>query len=173
MRFHPLDPEFTRNWRRYARQSGLAAIALTAAIWSADVVSGLPVARAVLVASIGSTAFVLFITPHSPYATPRHAVGGHAIAFAVSAPFALAAENLSGGFTAGIAPWAVGYSAVAVGVAMLVMAAFKAQHPPAAGTVLAVVAQGFDWVLVSFLAIAVLVLTGIHVALRRSMIDLF
>ncbi len=170
MRFRLLDPRFSRNWRRYVGQSGMAAVALMVALWVADLITGANVARAILVASIGSTAFLLFIAPRSTATTPRHVLGGHAIAIVVAAPFALFADSV---FGLNVALLVGAYSAVAVGVAMLGMAALNAEHTPAAGTALAMVAHGFDWVLVAFIATAVFLLSAAHALLRRYMIDLF
>ncbi len=169
-----LDPSFARNWRRFLRQSGLATAALVVAILAADFVSGPSIARAVIVASVGSTAFVLFITPHSESATGRHVIGGHALGLLIGALFSFTAESFfPGGILGEIDLLTAVVSAIAVGVAMLAMAASDTEHPPAAGTVLAIAAQGFDWGLAIFLATAVIGLALVHAALRRSMIDLF
>ncbi len=174
MRIRLLDPKFARNWRRYVGQSSLATVTLMVTLWVADLITGANVARAVLVASIGSTAFLLFISPRSTATSPRHVLGGHAIAVIVAAPFALFADSVFGlWFAADVALLVGVYSAVAVGVAMLGMAALNAERTPAAGTALAVVAHGFDWVLVAFIATAVLILSAAHAALRRYMLDLY
>ena len=169
-----LDPKFARNWRRYVGQSGLATVTLMLTLWVADLITGANMARAILVASIGSTAFLLFISPRSSATSPRHVLGGHTIAVVVATSFALFADSVLGlWFVADVALLVGVYSAVAVGVAMLGMAALNAEHTPAAGTALAVVAQGFDWVLVAFIATAVLILLAAHAALRRYMVDLY
>ncbi len=144
------------------------------ALWAADLLTGANVARAVLVGAIASTAFVLFISPHSDSAGPRHVIGGHGTAVLVATPFAFFAAGVSGGqFLADIS-WMFGfYAAVAVGMTMLLMAASNTEHPPAAGTALAVVAHGFDWSLVAFIAIAVVGLAFVHRLLRVWMRDLY
>ena len=155
-------------------QSGLATVTLMLTLWVADLITGANMARAILVASIGSTAFLLFISPRSSATSPRHVLGGHTIAVVVATPFALFADSVLGlWFVADVALLVGVYSAVAVGVAMLGMAALNAEHTPVAGTALAVVAQGFDWVLVAFIATAVLILLAAHAALRRYMVDLY
>jgi CBS domain-containing membrane protein len=55
---------------------------------------------------------------------------------------------------------------------MFVMAATDTEHPPAAGTALGVVAHRFDWGLVLFVTVAVLILAAVHRALRSKMLDL-
>ncbi len=174
MRFSILDPKLASNWRRYLLQSGIATAGLVAALLAANLITGSPVSRAFVVGSIGSTAFVFFITPHSAAATPRHAIGGHAIGVVMGVPLGLTASALSSSAAFGEGALATAaLSAVAVGLTMLAMAAFDAEHPPAMGTVLAVVTQGADWGLVSYLATAVVGLAALHAVLRRSMINLF
>lgn len=169
-----IDPKLARNLRRYLAQVGVAALALMLALWGADLLTGALAARAVLVAAVASTAFVLFISPHSGSAAPRHVVGGHGLAVAVAAPFAFFAGGISeGAFITGLSLLFGVYAAVAVGLAMLVMAATNTEHAPAAGTALAVVAHGFDWTLVVFIAAAVASLAAVHRLLRNWMRDLY
>ena len=56
---------------------------------------------------------------------------------------------------------------------MFLMAATNTEHPPAAGTALAIVAHGFEWELIAFIALAVLIMVGVHQALRRWLTDLY
>jgi CBS domain-containing membrane protein len=53
------------------------------------------------------------------------------------------------------------------------MAMTNTEHPPAAGTALAIVAHGFEWELVLFVAGAVLFMLAVHRLLRRHLLDLF
>ena len=64
------------------------------------------------------------------------------------------------------------YAALAVGLAMLAMAVTNTEHPPAAGTALAVVGYGLHWELAVFTLTAVLVLIEVHRVLRDRMRDL-
>ena len=64
------------------------------------------------------------------------------------------------------------YAAVGVGASMFAMAATNTEHPPAAGTALALVAHGFSWELIVFVATAVLIIVAIHRVLKRHLIDL-
>jgi CBS-domain-containing membrane protein len=65
------------------------------------------------------------------------------------------------------------YAALGVGLSMFLMAATNTEHPPAAGTALAIVAHGFDWGLMLFIGTAVLILILIQRALRSRLIDLY
>jgi uncharacterized oligopeptide transporter (OPT) family protein len=125
------------------------------------------------VAAVASTAFVLFISHHSSSATPRHALGGHFAALIVASGLSVAVgseirERLIGDMPVLFAF----YAALGVGITMLAMAMTNTEHPPAAGTALGVVAHGFDWGLVFFVATAVVMLVAVHQLLRSRMADL-
>lgn len=53
------------------------------------------------------------------------------------------------------------------------MAVTNTEHAPGAGTALAIAGQGFDWELVFFVVISVVVLVGIHRLLKESLMDLY
>jgi CBS-domain-containing membrane protein len=79
-----------------------------------------------LMASMGASAFLLFVLPHSPMAQPWPLLGGHAIA----AMIALACGQFI--------DHAVLAVAIAVGASVLAMQLLHCLHPPAAATALAV-----------------------------------
>jgi CBS-domain-containing membrane protein len=168
------DAKIHRNLKRYLLQVSIATLALFAALLAEEIMAGGAAARAVVVAAIASTAFVLFISPFSDSADPRHAIGGHLIAVLVTGPLAVMAETSVGvNWIAGIPAIFALYAALGVGVTMFLMAATNTEHPPAAGTALAIVAHGFSWDLVLFIGTAVLILVAIQRASRSRLIDLY
>ena len=186
-RFRPLfrsprliNPRLTRGTRGrillrvYFFQASLAAVSLMLALWAADLLTGDSIARAVLVAAIASTAFILFISPRSTGAHPRHSIGGHAVAVAAASAVDFVAEYIIGAQFADEFSLLFGfYAAVAVGLAMLLMALTDTEHAPAAGTALAIVAHGPDWELAVFLMTMVLLLAGVHALLKDRLHDFF
>ena len=175
-----INPRLTRRVRGrillrvYFFQVGLATLSLMLALWAADLLTGDSIARAVLVAAIASTAFILFIGPRSVTAHPRHSIGGHAVAVAAASLVDLFAEYLSGAHFADEFSLLFGfYAALAVGLAMLLMALTDTEHAPAAGTALAIVAHGVDWQLVVFLTTIVLLLAAVHALLKDRLHDFF
>ena len=84
-RFRMLDPKVKSNPRPYVLQCSLAFFALLVVLLVEEV--GLH--RVVMIAAIGSTSFVLFVTPHSSTANPRHVIGGHLVALLVGSAFAV------------------------------------------------------------------------------------
>ena len=175
-----LNPRLTRGargrtlLRGYFFQAGLAGVSLMLALWAADLLTGDSIARAVLVAAIASTAFVLFISPHSAAARPRRSIGGHTVAVAAASAVAFFVEHLAGAqFTGDFSLLFGFYAALAVGLAILLMALTDTEHAPAAGTALAVVAHGVDWQLVVFLVTVVLVLAAVHALLKHRLHSFF
>lgn len=159
--------------RAYVFQVGLAAVALMLTLLAAELLPRLDVAEAVLISAMASTAFVLFIYPHSTHADPRHVIGGHAVAVAVASPLAAFAHAVAGGGFLEGAPLLFGfYAATAVGVAILLMALIGMEHPPAAGTALAFVVHGFAWDWMGFVVVGVLLMSGAHRLLRDRIHDL-
>lgn len=84
-----------------------------------------PGAALPLMASMGASAFLLFVLPHSPMAQPWPLLGGHAIAAAIA---------LMCGYLIDQPVMAV---AASVGLAVLAMQLLRCLHPPAAATALA------------------------------------
>jgi CBS-domain-containing membrane protein len=162
MHFHfdIVDPKLRRDPLRYVLQCLLVVLALSVVLAVGDAL-----ARAVVIAAIGSTAFVLFIMPHSDTASARHVLGGHLIALAVGG--AASALDPVAGFSFSV------QGALAVGVSIFLMAATNTEHAPAAGTALGVVAHGSSWSLALFLASSVLALVVIHRLLRPWLRDLY
>ena len=170
-RFQPIDPKIRSSLGRYIFQVVLAVLALFIVFSSKELVSGGAVTSGILVAAIGSTAFVLFIMPHSDTAKPRHVLGGHlaalVVGFLMSWVFeAMFEQHLFGNLFALKA-------SLAVGASMFVMAATNSEHPPAAGTALAVVTRDFSMELTIFFVASVMGLLIVHLLLRERLRNLY
>ena len=160
VRFRLFDPKIRTHTRWYVFQCRLAAVSLAIILSIVDAVD-----RAVIVAAIGSTAFVLFVTPHSPMARPRHVIGGHLVALLVGTAAALLPIETALHFAI--------EGSLAVGVALFLMAATDTEHGPAAGTALAVVIGGFSWSLAALLGASVFVMVAAHWLLQKRLHDLY
>jgi len=116
-----------------------------------------------LMASMGSSAVLLFAVPHSPLTQPWAFVGGHLVSAAV-------------GITcARFIPGTAAAAAVAVGGGILAMQYLRCLHPPAGATALATVVGGpavhdlgYGFLL-SPLGINVIALLGLTLALNNVM----
>jgi CBS domain-containing membrane protein len=150
----------------------IVTLALFAALLAEQVIAGGAAARAVVVAAIASTAFVLFISPFSPSATTHLRWAPNC--YSGTSPMSILADpNIATEWIAEIPAIFAFYAALGVGISMFFMAATNTEHPPAAGTALAIIAHGFDWGVILFIESAVLTLLLIQRALRSRLIDLY
>lgn len=146
--------KFKKLWKYYVLQSLLAAciLAILVVILGQD--------KMVLISAMGATAFVVFAMPTTISAQRRNVVGGHIVGLASGAIFY---------FTA--LPYFLEYP-LAVGVAIFVMVALDVEHPPAAGTALAVVVNEVSYDAFITIMIAAVVLSQCRYYLRDYLRDL-
>ena len=146
------------NWRNYLWQSSCA----TAGLFILLII--LSLGRAIIVASFGATAFIIFMKPHNPFAAPRNVIGGHLVGLGIGVIFALIPPST---------PVMIKLlTALAVGCAMFVMVISDTEHPPAAGTTLSIVTQGFSWPVALAIVTSAVVLTLFHEVLKPYLKDL-
>ena len=147
-----------RLWKNYLFQSFLAVIVV------AIVFVLLTVQNAVVIASIGATAFIVFTMPKNTTANPRRVIGGHLIGLASGSAAALIPHST--------VPTSIVVYSFAIGLSILLMVALDFEHPPASGTALGVAITGFS----SGVALAVItssiVLSLAHRLLKRFLKDL-
>lgn len=84
-----------------------------------------------LIASMGASAFLLFVVPHSPMAQPWPLIGGHLISAIVAITISHVTKN------------AIIASACIVGASLFAMQICNCLHPPGAATALAAMAGTF------------------------------
>jgi CBS-domain-containing membrane protein len=150
--------EFRSLWKNYIYQSFLATLVVLMVFWL------LSTTEAVIVASIGSTAFIVFTMPTSFTATSRRVIGGHATGLLCGILGVLILQQWS-------VPPIIIYS-FTVGLSIFLMVALDFEHPPASGTALGVVISGFSLkVIIATLASAV-VLSLAHHYLKKYLKDL-
>ncbi len=150
--------EFKSLWKNYLYQSFFATVVIFVVLLL------LSVEHAVIIASIGASAFIIFTMPNSTTAHPRRVIGGHIVGLLAGSACALIPHySLISSITV--------YS-LAVGISILLMVTLDVEHPPASGTALGVAITGFS----PSVAIAVLtssiMLSLAHRFLRRFLKDL-
>jgi CBS-domain-containing membrane protein len=116
-----IKSKFKKLWKYYLLQSLLATIVLFI------LVLVLGKHKLVVISSMGATTFIVFAMPKAVSAQTRNVIGSHLVGLASGAIFY---------FTT--LPYFIEYP-LAVGLAILLMVALDVEHPPAAGTALAVV----------------------------------
>jgi len=150
--------ELKSHWKNYLFQSALAGLSVFLLL----VV--LHLRNIVVVASIGSTAFIVFTMPREITAGTRSVIGGHLVGFCCGTLSALIPASY-------YFPPALGYS-FAVGLSILIMVVTDTEHPPAAGTALGVAISGFSTEVLFSLLISVVVLSTIHRFFKAHLKDL-
>ena len=79
MAFHIFDKKVKENLPNYIIQSALATIAMIVVL----LVLNITTQQAIIIAAIGSSAFIVFAMPHQVTATPRRLIGGHMVGVVV------------------------------------------------------------------------------------------
>ena len=104
---------------------------LTLLLFAQYVELGLPF-RMLVLASMGASAFILFVMPHSPLAQPWPVIGGHLVSAFIGVACAQLLHNL---------PLA---AALAVLFSVFLMYILKCLHPPSAATAMIAVLGGSE-----------------------------
>jgi len=129
--------------------------------------------RAAIVVAVASTAFTLFVVPHSVVSTPRNVVGGHAMAVIAGSIFAgiIAIPNVA----SLVEPFLYLrnlIAALSLGLCIFGMVITHTEHPPAAGTALGLVVHDWTGSAVVFIMMSVVALTLVRLVLKPRLINL-
>ena len=116
-----IKSKFKKLWKYYLLQTLLATVVV------AILVLILGRYKLVVISAMGATTFIVFAMPKAVSAKRKNVIGGHLVGLISGAIFYFTAM-----------PYFVEYP-LAVGVAFFFMVALDVEHPPAAGTALAVV----------------------------------
>ena len=150
--------EFRRYWKNYVFQCLLATFVIFI------VLLVLSLKNAVIVASIGATAFIIFAMPGMATAKPRNVIGGHMTGVIIGSICCLIPHSTV--FYA-----ALSYS-IAVGLAIFIMVVMDTEHPPAAATALGFAISGFSLKTAIAFVSSIVVLSLVHYFFRRHLKDL-
>ena len=144
------DKKYKQNWQHYLIQCGLGGLAIYLGLFLINLQQ-----NPVILASVGASTFIVFVTPENYSAHRRNILGGHLMGFIVGGLVNLIPHTSYSNF-------AVILYSLAVAAALLVMALTDTEHPPAAGTALGIAVQGASVRIFVSLAICVLVLSLFH-----------
>jgi CBS-domain-containing membrane protein len=150
--------EFRRYWKNYVFQCLLATFVVFI------VLLALSLKNAVIIASIGATAFIIFAMPATLTAKPRNVIGGHATGLIIGSLCSLL-PHLTVFYAA------LSYS-LAVGLATFIMVVTDTEHPPAAATALGFAISGFSMKTAIALILSIVVLSLVHYFFRTHLKDL-
>jgi CBS-domain-containing membrane protein len=150
--------EFSKYWKNYVFQCLLATFVVFV------VLLALSLKNAVIIASIGATAFIIFAMPSMLTAKPRNVIGGHITGLIIGSLCSLIPHSTV--FYA-----ALSYS-LAVGLAIFIMVVIDTEHPPAAATALGFAISGFSLKTALALVLSIVVLSSVHYFFRHHLKDL-
>ncbi len=139
--------KFRKLWVYYAIQSSLAA----AVMFTLFLVLGKE--RIVVISAMGATAFIVFALPSTASAQPKVVIGSHLAALICGLIFHFP-----------VLPQYVECS-IAVGMTFFIMVALDIEHPPAAGTAVAVAVNG-----ASAGVVAAVMISAVALSLCRYML---
>ena len=167
MKLRIIDRKFRQNKLHYLFQCGLAGLAMLAVLLFLNVLE-----HTAILASLGSTAFVIFTVPRSYLSRPRPVIGGYLVAIATGWPcHELQAWQAVGGL-AGPETSLIIFGALAVAAAILAMALTNTEHAPAAGVALGLVLNPWDYVTLTFIFGAALFFSLMRWLLKDRLMDL-
>jgi CBS-domain-containing membrane protein len=150
--------EFRLYWKHYVLQSLFATLAVFIVLYF------LSLQDAVIIASLGATAFIVFAMPDSLMAQPRNVIGGHLVGLFWGALFSLVPHATMLGSL-------VCYSA-AVGLSIFTMVVTDTEHPPASGTALGVAITGMSPSVLLAVVLSIVLLSLIHHFFKPYLRDL-
>ncbi|MCD6327743.1 HPP family protein [bacterium] len=166
---HIIDPKLTaRTLRNYLFQAAIATGYIFLVFMVLD-----HIVELVIVAGLGSSAFIVFAMPSKVSAGPRFVVGGHIVCFIVGTLTRLSIHDLFVNFVA-LSPKIemIVSCSLAVGLSLFMMVITDTEHPPAAGTAVGTAFADFSFaVMVSVLLGAIMLSVG-KFLLRRWLKDL-
>ena len=155
--------EFRNHWTNYVVQSLLAALVVFLLLWL------LHAENLIIVASVGSTAFIVFAMPKSLTARPRNVVGGQLTGLACGA----LAASLAGCGAIPSAAWAqAGVYSLGVGLSIFLMVVLDTEHPPASGTALGVAIRGISMRSGLAVVLGAIILAIVHHLIKPRLRDL-
>jgi CBS-domain-containing membrane protein len=149
-----IKAKFKKLWKYYILQSLLAGFVLLILVLI------LGEDKMLAISAMGGTAFIVFAMPRTVSAQTRHVVGGHLVGL------------LSGFiFFRTDMPYYVEYP-MAIALVIFLMVALDVEHPPAAGTTLAVLANEVSLDTFVIIIIGTIFLSQCRYYLRRYLKDL-
>jgi CBS-domain-containing membrane protein len=166
--FRLIDDKFLKNPRYYLIQTAVAIVAVAVLLYFVTYLT-----HAAIVAALGSSTFIVFAMPRYVSAQPRRLIGGHIIGIVC---------GLAGYYLFTIRPLAVltgqwywipvAAAALSIGLSILLMPVFNAEHPPAAGTALGIAFSGWESKTILFVLLFAIGLAVIRKLLLKYLRDL-
>lgn len=144
--------------KQYLLQCSLAGAVVFILLFLLDSVT-----QTVLIAALGSSAFIAFAMPRSVHSGPRHLVGGYVVGMLAGSVMWSLFDWLSLAPGALATAFLIVCGALAIAVAMFAMVVTRTEHPPAAALAIGLVFNEWDFLTLAGILAAV---TGLSIAKR-------
>lgn len=155
------DENFRSNKLRYILQCILATLSISVILLLFDTMT-----NAIIIAALGSSAFVTFTMPKAQVSRPRFLIGGYIVGIVVGLVcYYLSTLPLLTNISIIQETSRVVFGALAVGLAIFVMVITDTEHPPAAGLALALILN--EW---NYMAIVVTMVGIISLSVIKTML---
>lgn len=163
-----IDKKARKNLRPYIIQSVLATCFIFLILVNLDVIS-----HTAIIATLGSSAFLVFTRPRAYASRLRPLLGGYLIGTVVGV-FCFYLSLIPGWVELPLSTNTVFiiFGAMAVGASIFFMVVTNTEHAPAAGMSLGMVINTWDYRTILYVLIAVLTMALLRHLLKRYMIDL-
>lgn len=159
-----IDPKFSHNIKQYLFQSFLAFLFSFLLLLTFGTIT-----EAAIVASIGSTIFIVFALPSAATAKKRNIIGGYLIGTFSGLTMSFLIKHLT---FLGDTFTTVLFASLAIGLSIFLMVIFDAEHPPASGIALGLAVQHYNEWTILFVLGSALILAGTKKILKKHLIDL-
>jgi len=153
-----IDEKLKLYWKNYLFQTVLATLVVFVLLLI------LSLREAVIIASIGASAFIVFAMPEDLTAKPRRLIGGHIVGVVSGALFTLVPR-------VSCTHLAIAAS-LAVGLSIFIMVITDTEHPPAAGTALGIASRSFSFGVAAAVIVSAIFLSVVHHLFRSRLKNL-
>ena len=163
-----IDSKLKGSLKAYIFQSILATVSIVLVLIFLDILE-----HGALIATLGASAFIVFIMPHSYISMSKQVLGGYGIGIVCGVLCFLLIAGFSSLFRFIPAKaFIVIFGALAVGVAVFLMAVLNLEHPPAVGISLGLVLNQWNHQTLIFILFAVIIMLTAKKMLQPVLIDL-
>ena len=162
-----VDPKVKNNLSKYVFQSLLATVAILLPLIFLDVLN-----ETAIIASLGATAFIVFVRPQTKFSQPRRLFGGYFVGILVGCLFCFLSQCILFHTLLGQKWSLVIFGALAVGLSIFIMVTTDTEHAPAAGIALGLVINDWDYLTLFFIVSSVILFSLVKRLLISKMIDL-
>jgi CBS-domain-containing membrane protein len=156
------DEKFSSNKIRYILQCGLATLSVFIVLLILGTMSNV-----VIIAVLGSSAFIVFTMPEAQVSRPRFLIGGYLIGIAAGLLcYYISSLSLLTRIFVIHEYSLVVFGSLSVGLAIFAMVITDTEHPPAAGLALGLILNEWSYMTIVVAIVGVISLSAIKAALR-------